>query len=481
MSAVLSLVAHWLSLWLGLYLISRKPRTAVSVLAGAAIVSMSSYLLCTVLLVAVPELSQAVWVAKVLGPWSCFAPVLLLHAICRLVSRRSRADRAVLAVLYAFAAIMAVLSVSDTLVYDYWSGKPASAADYAGFPPGPLYWLMALELVVPLAVAAVALVRMRTAERERGAGKEAGIVLAGVLVMLVASVLLLANTLSGGVVDEGLLQPPLLIGAVMVAVPLARYPGLAEGQLLRSDLKSSLLGALLLMLGFVVLVELTGEPLLEAAAVGWFVLAGFVFVDDVRELVDRAVYGPEARLGRTSMRMAMSYAGTLESLDLSSISPEQYATLIEVLGEVDQASLASRPLRKERDPRLKLLQLDEFAAVRQALGLPEQWQAADGLPEDLVRAHVVDTLQPRERQALGLKSLGYTDKQMANLMGIKAGVPRSYVSDAKRKLGLPAGAPLMLFVHFSGVVEKDAMGLIGDAARGGVDAEALTVAESASE
>ena len=49
--ATLSLLLHWLSLWLGLYLLSRRPRTAVNVLVGGAIVCMSTYLLCIVLLV----------------------------------------------------------------------------------------------------------------------------------------------------------------------------------------------------------------------------------------------------------------------------------------------------------------------------------------------------------------------------------------------------------------------------------------------
>ena len=49
---------------------------------------------------------------------------------------------------------------------------------------------------------------------------------------------------------------------------------------------------------------------------------------------------------------------------------------------------------------------------------------------------------------------------MAQLMGVKANVPRSYLGAAKRKLGLSAGAPLMLFVHLSGLVASDAMPLL---------------------
>ena len=75
-------------------------------------------------------------------------------------------------------------------------------------------------------------------------------------------------------------------------------------------------------------------------------------------------------------------------------------------------------------------------------------------------------LEPRERQALGLKYLGYSDKEMARLMGVKSGVPRSYLGAAKHKLGLPAGAPLQLFVYLAGLVESDALPLLATRRRG---------------
>jgi DNA-binding CsgD family transcriptional regulator len=112
------------------------------------------------------------------------------------------------------------------------------------------------------------------------------------------------------------------------------------------------------------------------------------------------------------------------------------------------------------DPRLALLAGDEFAPVRAALGLPPEWDSEHDLPRDGLRRQVTEVLRPRERQALGLKYLGYSDKQMAQLMGVKKGVPRSYFSEGTRKLGLSAGASLMLFVHFAGLVEHDALPLL---------------------
>ena len=112
------------------------------------------------------------------------------------------------------------------------------------------------------------------------------------------------------------------------------------------------------------------------------------------------------------------------------------------------------------DPGIALLAGDEFVPVRAALGLPPGWDPEDDLPRDGVRGQVTEVLRPRERQALGLKYLGYSDKQMAQLMGVKRGVPRSYLSEGTRKLGLSAGSSLMLFVHFAGLVEHDALPLL---------------------
>ena len=75
--------------------------------------------------------------------------------------------------------------------------------------------------------------------------------------------------------------------------------------------------------------------------------------------------------------------------------------------------------------------------MHDALGLTATWEPADGLSAAAVTGSVAERLQPRERRAVGLKCLGYSDKQMARLMAVKTNVPRSYLGTAKHKLGLP--------------------------------------------
>jgi hypothetical protein len=206
-------------------------------------------------------------------------------------------------------------------------------------------------------------------------------------------------------------------------------------------------------------VLLSGGSLRILLGVGWFVLAAFVFRDDVRALVDRVYYGASSRAERAGLRTAATYAGEAPAVDVASLSPSQSGELVDYLSSLDRAGLAAARLEGADDARVELLAREEFVAVRVALGLPEVWSPEVGLGGGVSQA-VEERLEPRERQALGLKYLGYSDKEMAQLMGVRPNVPRSYLSAAKRKLGLSAGAPMMLFVHFAGLVESDALPLV---------------------
>src|SRR5690606_24954901 len=81
---MVTLVAHWLSLWLGLYLLSRRPRSAALSLAGLSFVAISAYLLCDALLLVPASMEAAIAAGKWLGGLVSFAPAFLLHAYLRL-------------------------------------------------------------------------------------------------------------------------------------------------------------------------------------------------------------------------------------------------------------------------------------------------------------------------------------------------------------------------------------------------------------
>jgi DNA-binding CsgD family transcriptional regulator len=477
------LLGHWLSLWLGFYLIGRRPRSQATLLAGLAYLALATYLSSAAILLALEHFPHVMIWGGVLC-FNPFAPPLLLHAFLRLTGSALPRERAVLVGLYTLAALVYVLSLDSALIYPWTPPQPGAAEAVNGVVGiGPLYPLLIVQTAGTLALAVLVLERARRAVRREGRPVPRQLVwlLAGAVLILTGSTLLFANVYLGSFEAEGLLQLVVLAGGILVAVAMARYPGLVEGQLLRTDLKASLLGSLLAMAAFVALVLVAGAGPRVLLGAGWFVLAVFLLRDDLRALADRVFYGSGERAARAGLRTAAVSAGSSEPLDLGSLSEHQTDELLTYLGSLDRAELEAARLEGPVDPRLDLLVRDEFEPVRRALELPYGWDARDSLDHRAIAAAVAERLEPRERQALGLKYLGYSDKEMARLMGVKPGVPRSYLSAGKRKLGLPAGAATMLFVHFAGLVEDDALPLLeggGRAAPAELDADAVRDAEA---
>jgi len=458
--------AHWLALWLGLYLLSRRPRFAAGILLGIAFVALSTYFVSSAQLVAPepvpgPDL-WGIW----LGSWAPAAPALLVHAFLALTGQRLAHQRALLIVVYAAAAVVLAASLNDVLIYRFVPALPNATTDVNGtLERGPLYPLYVTQVTGTLAIALWIIVRARRDTQSAPAQVRPALdwLIVGTSLMLAAAVAMFAIAASGGTLqNESLVDPVLGLGAIIVAVPFARYPGLIEGQLLRSDMRSSLLGAVVLMTAFSAVVIAAGGSFQALAGLGWLVLAVYVFADDLRALTDRLFYGSGSRAGRAGLRTTASYAGSERALDIAALTPDQARGVAGYLEALDRAGFATAQLERAGDPRLELLGREEFAPVRRALGLPASWEPGDTLSLEDVSAAVAESLKPRERQALGLKYLGYSDKEMAQLMGLKPNVPRSYLGDAKRKLNLAAGAQLMLFVHFSDLVERDALPLLAD-------------------
>ena len=477
------LLGHWLALWLGFYLIGRRPRSRATLLAGLAYLALATYLSSGAILLASERFPHVMIWGGVLC-FTPFAPVLLLHAFLRLTGSALPRERVVLGALYAFAAIIYILSLDSTLIYPWTPPGPGTTDPVNGVSGiGPLYPLMIVQTVGTLVLAVIVLERARRAAKREGrhAPRHLTDLVGGAVVLLLGVALMFANVYLGSLTLEGLLQVVMLVGGVLIAVSVARYPGLVEGQLLRADLKASLLGSLLVMAAFIALVLVAGAGPRVLIGVGWFILVAFLLRDDLRELADRLFYASGERAARAGLRTAAVSAGSAGTLDLAALSQDQTGELLEYLGSLDRAELGTARLEGHVDPRLDLLARDEFETVRRALALPSTWDLHHRLDRRAIAAAVADRLEPRERQALGLKYLGYSDKEMARLMGVKPGVPRSYLSGGKRKLGLPAGAATMLFVHFAGLVEDDALPLLdggGRAAPARGDADVARDAEA---
>jgi hypothetical protein len=454
---------QWLSLWLGFSLLSRR-HSAASTLAACAFICLSTYFLSSAYLLAPERVpGSELWGAWV-GNLVPFAPALLLHACLCLTGARRPRQRVLLALTYGLAAAVFLAGFSNRLLYHYLApGSAAAKSANGALVIGPLYPLQVVQITLTLVLALTVLWRAHWTHPRPTATVvgQLNLLCVGVALMLVGSALMFANVyLGGNLLDESLLDPILVGGGLLVAMGFAGYPGLLEGQLLRSDLKSSLLASCLVMTAFVGLVLAAGASFRVLAGLGWLVLAVTVFGDGLRAVTDRAFFGAGSRAGRAGLRTAAAYAGSERLLDLAALSPGHSTELVGYFSEVDRAGLAAARLDDVRDVRLELLARDEFANVRAALGLPASWRPADGLPAEQIRERLLVRLEPRERQALGLKYLGYSDKEMARFMDVRPNVPRSYLSEGKRKLGLAAGASLTLFVHCAGLLERDTLPLL---------------------
>jgi len=375
--------------------------------------------------------------------------------------------RLLLGTLYAAAAAVFVASAVDGPLFVYSAAPPGAAGDVNGYlAAGPLYTFYVVQLWGTLLAALLLASRTRRRWRPGSAHRAALDLLLTGLAVIIATMAFSTPViyLDGPLWMESLTYPFLCAGAFLIALAFVRYPGLVEGQLLRADLKSSLLAAAALMTAFTGVILAAGEGFRALAGLGWLVLTVFVLNDDLRTLIDHGFYRQGSRSARSGLRTAAAYAGGGRSLDVSSLAAGEALDVAAYFEELDRAGAAAARLEGAHDPRLELLERAEFAAARGALGLPGEWTCAQGLDATVVTAAVAERLKPRERQALGLKYLGYSDKEMARLMGVRPGVPRSYLGEGKRKLGLSAGAPIMLFVHFARLVELDALPLLADEA-----------------
>jgi DNA-binding CsgD family transcriptional regulator len=461
--ALIALAAHWLFLWYGLYLLSRTPRCLATTLAAASMLCVSGYLIDVLMVDLAPTRASAVAWAAVFGMLPILACMLWFHAVVAATQTEFRGRRSLLAVGYACAIAVTVLVGATHLIYDY-DGVALDPERVAGsFPLGPLYSLYVVCVAAPLGGAAFVAMRARrgSAAAPAAAGTPLLLLAGGTGLFLLGVATMTVNAFAGLPIREGYLQPALAAGALTTAYAFARYPGLLEGQLLWSDLKASLLATTMLMVPFAVLVVVMGGSYHVLVGAGWLLIAAYVLNSSLRAAADLPFFGTQARGDRADLITAARFAGAPASIDLKALSAGQAAGLIDYASELERAGVAWERLRLERDLWLELLAREEFAGVRRALGLPADWSATQPFPLEAMWRHVEETLTPRERLTIGYKYLGYSDREMAEMMGVKANVPRSYLSSAKAKLALSAGPSLMLFAHFSGVVSAEALPRLG--------------------
>jgi DNA-binding CsgD family transcriptional regulator len=456
---VLALVAHWSSLWLGLYLVSRRPRFAASVLAGLALMVVSAYLLDVTFHNAPASAAGVVTRMEFLTGSAAFGPALLLHSCMRLTGTRAAWKGWLLGVVYALAAIVFVGGFFNNVINNFNSVVFDAHGYTAGLPPGRYYWVMSFKMVGTLALSLGILIaaRRHLSASSEGMLRELNMLVVGTLLITADMCVLTVTSYWTGLIPEVVLAPIAAVGATLVAVSLLTYSGRFDGGLLWADFKASLLAASIAMALFLATAMLLGASAKIIAGLGWVVLLLAVLGDRVQTLGD-VFYPAKVRAARLGLRRATNYAGTLGRVDVDALSPEQASALIRVLGELNRAGSTSAEVVDFTTRRL--LARAEYAPVRAALGLSPEWTPNDGLSLPKIRQMALSTLPQRDRRALALWHLGYSDKEIARIIGITPNTARSYREEGKKKLGLDTKRSVALYVHLAGFVDSDALPLL---------------------
>lgn len=462
-SALIALIAHWLMLWLGLYLLGRRPHSAATILAGLAWVAGSTYLLA-VAWYSLPTTAAAVIAReRWLAGWAIFTPALLFHAFLNMTAARLPGRRWVLGFAYALAAAIFVGGFFNNVFNDFEAVKLNSRGFAVGnIPPGRFYWLMYSYFLFTPALILFVMARHRLTSPNLPAAIRRDLlqlILGAAVLVLVGACIAVTDTLAEPP-SQTFFLPAVAVGVLLVAAPSVSYPVRLDGQLLRADVRVSLVTTVLALAVFLTVVQGLQAPGRAVAGLGWLVVAFAVLGDYLRAGAEVFFYPPDKKEVRQALRTATVYAGSLDRLRPDLLSAAHVERLIELLRDIERSGLDAQSPADRANPWLAVLEIEEHAPVRRALGLPPGWVASDGVSLEQIRRHAVKRFAPRERQVLGLWYLGKTAQQIAKFMGIRPSTVTTYLSEAKARLDLKDRSAQKLYIHFSGFATHDGLPLI---------------------
>lgn len=332
-TTLFNLVALAVSLGLGLFIVTRSPRSRASWLAALTLWCLALFFLRNALAINAPGNRLLLWVQ----PTMLLLPALWLHLSVELVQKRAQlrgttvwpattgTRRAVVILVYAVGLALVFVNVT-------WGGERSSPVTSAGMhvaarASDPLYPVTSVYVLV---VASLALVNLwqgyRYDSSEVRRRQYRPLLIATVLAAL-GGLYVTAGILLG--VDLPELPRDVFFGisVALLGSAVARHNALVEGRVIEADLRYVFLAVGLLTAGTVVLVEL----LYRANHIYSFVTMVLVMAatitvlmlyDGMRSALDRLLYRDQFRQLRANLRGLASEAGTGLSL------PEQLQAVL---------------------------------------------------------------------------------------------------------------------------------------------------------
>lgn len=358
-----AMLLFWL---LGAYVLTRSPRSAVSLTAVAAQFATAIYLLGQGMQANAPTLQDWLpWARNT--AWAAHVAHVLWYWLTLLILREQEstsAQRYVRRVGYPLGAIFtaaeAGLTASvyvDDLLH-VWSRVVTLRAGQAGYslfdlPEGPLYvWFLAMMAATTIAALANVWMGWRATLDAERRQRFAWLLASAVTFTVGANSLGLANWLSGGAIQPWVGH--LLLGAAlaMMAWNVAAYSLLFKGQVITTDFFYFLTALTLICALYGAALFLTGPAYsFQLLGLGAFTLTlailSHAFVDIGRRILDRLFFGSEVQRLRSNLASVVQSAGLTQNLD--SLLNEAEIELAEVSAE-RMASWTEEALRRLNNP-----------------------------------------------------------------------------------------------------------------------------------
>lgn len=249
LTSAFDFLALAVSLWLGIYVVTRGRRSRVAWLAGLTLWSLSGYFLDTFLHLNPPPARALAWWTG----WSIFFTAPLWLHLSALLSGFKPWHRVAVWVVYTLALTLLLVELVTGTVFGVWTGEPFVYADAQR--PGVLYPLLCALLIMPSALAAAILYsRWRSGVRLALRRQMGALMVATLFAVAGAAYLTLSVWLR---LRLPLLWGHVLLGAaiVLLGYGVARYNALGAGRASRIDfaysaLAISLTSALYLLVSY---------------------------------------------------------------------------------------------------------------------------------------------------------------------------------------------------------------------------------------
>jgi hypothetical protein len=331
-TTLFDLAALAASLSLGLYIVTRSPRSRVSWLAALTLWCLALFFFHNALAINMPGSALLPWVQPVM----LLVPALWLHLTLELVqaraeqqgrSRSSGAAARRLAVALVYAAALALLLLNAIWFRDHAGPITSGAMHVAARASDPLYPVTTAFVLVVAGLALANLwqgYRYDTSEVRRRQFRP--LFIATVLAAL-GSLYVTVGIVLG--VDLPELPRDVMYGVAvaLLGFAVARHNALVEGRVIEADLRYVLLTVGLLTAGAVLLAELLYSvghvySFLTLTLVMAATISVLMLYDGVRSALDRLFYRDQFRQLRANLRSLASEAGTGLSL------PEQLETIL---------------------------------------------------------------------------------------------------------------------------------------------------------